>query len=264
MNEAVADNPNAATKPKEGITPSTLRIGTRYRANRVADNYDAIVVGSGKRHEINSMPHIQLPPKGPGRDRVLSMDEAAAMFGGMVDYDEYAPQIFIYMIISFNTLARPDAILDLTPSQVDYDNDLIKLNPEGRIQTKKRRPVIPMSKTLRLWLKIFEKHYMNGGQYFVNFHGKKIKSVKHGFANNKVRALLTDPKIVPYTIRHTMATELRKRSVPKLDVEGFLGHSGESTSDIYSHYDPSYLKQAVNAIDSYFGELDELVEFPLC
>ncbi len=29
------------------LKPSTLRIGTRYRANRVDDHYDAIVVGSG-------------------------------------------------------------------------------------------------------------------------------------------------------------------------------------------------------------------------
>ena len=28
-------------------TPSSIRIGTRYRANRVADNYDVVIVGSG-------------------------------------------------------------------------------------------------------------------------------------------------------------------------------------------------------------------------
>jgi all-trans-retinol 13,14-reductase len=29
------------------MKPSTLRIGYRYRANRLAEHYDAIVIGSG-------------------------------------------------------------------------------------------------------------------------------------------------------------------------------------------------------------------------
>ncbi|WP_276206924.1 hypothetical protein [Oceanicoccus sagamiensis] len=37
----------AAAKPSKGLKPSTLRIGTRYRPNRVDDNYDVIVIGSG-------------------------------------------------------------------------------------------------------------------------------------------------------------------------------------------------------------------------
>ena len=51
MNDAVALDTNESvatgTKPPSGKTPSTLRIGTRYRASRVADHYDVIVVGSG-------------------------------------------------------------------------------------------------------------------------------------------------------------------------------------------------------------------------
>ncbi|MCB1657129.1 MAG: NAD(P)/FAD-dependent oxidoreductase, partial [Pseudomonadales bacterium] len=41
MTEAVA------TPKKSGLTPSTIRIGKRYRANRLNGDYDAIVIGSG-------------------------------------------------------------------------------------------------------------------------------------------------------------------------------------------------------------------------
>ena len=51
-------------------------------------------------------------------------------------------------MISLNTLARPDAVLDLSPAQVDFKRRLIKLNPDGRKQTKKYRPVVPISETL--------------------------------------------------------------------------------------------------------------------
>ena len=55
-------------------------------------------------------------------------------------------------MISLNTLARPDAVLDLGPAQVDIKRRLIKLNPDGRKQTKKYRPVVPISETLLPWL----------------------------------------------------------------------------------------------------------------
>ena len=34
-------------KPRNKLKPSTIRIGTRYRANRLKGPYDAIVIGSG-------------------------------------------------------------------------------------------------------------------------------------------------------------------------------------------------------------------------
>lgn len=44
MNEQSADT---ATSKKPKTTASTLRIGTRYRAERIDAAYDAIVIGSG-------------------------------------------------------------------------------------------------------------------------------------------------------------------------------------------------------------------------
>lgn len=39
--------PDAKPLPSRSLTPSTLRIGRRYRANRLDGQYDAIVIGSG-------------------------------------------------------------------------------------------------------------------------------------------------------------------------------------------------------------------------
>lgn len=48
MTEAVAETAERSkSQSSTNKTPSTLRIGTRYRATRVADEYDAIVIGSG-------------------------------------------------------------------------------------------------------------------------------------------------------------------------------------------------------------------------
>ena len=51
------------------------------------------------------------------------------------------------------------------------------------------------------------------------------------------------PDVSPYTLRHTMATELRKRGVPAWEVAGLLGHKAGSyrTTEIYAKFGPDYL-----------------------
>jgi integrase len=58
-----------------------------------------------------------------------------------------------YDIIALNTWARPEAIMDLSVrQQVDFDTGLLNLNPLGRRQNKKQRPIIRLTSNLRGWL----------------------------------------------------------------------------------------------------------------
>jgi hypothetical protein len=55
--------------------------------------------------------------------------------------------------------------------------------------------------------------------------------------------------IVPKTIRHTVATELRAMGVPQLDVEGLLGHlMSNRITAVYAKYDPERLSSAKQAL----------------
>ena len=70
------------------------------------------------------------------------------------------------------------------------------------------------------------------------------------------KALDLGQEVVPKTVRHTMATELRKRGVPALDIEGMLGHSATlRTSAVYAKYDPEYLGGARAALDAFWDDL---------
>src|SRR5262249_35925835 len=63
-------------------------------------------------------------------------------------------------------------------------------------------------------------------------------------------------EVTAYTIRHTVAVEMRKRGVPVWEVAGFLGHSsGYKTTERYAKFGPDHLAGAVQAIDDYFAEL---------
>jgi len=64
----------------------------------------------------------------------------------------------------------------------------------------------------------------------------------------------------PYSIRHTMAKELRKRGVPPWELQGMLGHkAGEfRTTEVYAKHDPSYMGKARQAIDNIMKEIQDL------
>ncbi|MGE4528837.1 MAG: site-specific integrase, partial [Rhodospirillaceae bacterium] len=161
--------------------------------------------------------------------------------------------LLLYLVLAFGTLARPSALLELRRSQIDFENRLINLNQPGRQQTKKYRPALPMAKALCPWLKRAE------GEQVIAYHGKPVASIKTAFTAAREKAGL-DASVTPYTIRHTMATELRRRGVPQWEVGGMLGHqsAGFRTTEIYAKFDPTYLGKAIEAIDAYFTELDGL------
>lgn len=64
--------------------------------------------------------------------------------------------------------------------------------------------------------------------------------------------------MTPYSIRHGMARELRKRRVPTEQIKLILGHlpsGSDATTSIYAPYDPDFLGDAVRAIEEVMLEV---------
>jgi hypothetical protein len=138
---------------------------------------------------------------------------------------------------------------------VDLDDLRINLNPKGRKQTKKYRPIVPITDTLLPFVQ------QRGVKRFVNWHGNPIESINQGF-KTVVRAAGLNDEINPYSLRHTMAKELRKRGVPAWEVEGLLGHRRAGVTETYAVYAPDYLSQGREAIDAYFADLGVSLPVP--
>lgn len=118
-----------------------------------------------------------------------------------------------------------------------------------RKQTKKYRPIVPLTETLRPF--VCDRNV----ERFVLWNKKPIKSVRKTFTAAVSRAGLTS-EIQPYSLRHTMATELRSAGVSPWEIEGLLGHKRPTTSEKYARFEPSFLSQGRQAIDAYFKRLD--------
>lgn len=173
---------------------------------------------------------------------------------------------FRYVVIALNTCARNEAIFDLTLSkQVNFEVGTIDLNPVGRRQTKKRRPVIRMTTNLAAWFKHWEddkpiRQYQDTVEKRLNRMGKREDEFdKEG---NQVWKALNMPEMTCYTLRHFIATNMRRTSKPvsREQRSKWLGHTvneGSKTTDWYEKFDPDYLEEPMRATEEIIVRLQK-------
>jgi hypothetical protein len=129
----------------------------------------------------------------------------------------------------------------------------LDLNPPGRKQNKKFRPVLPVTPTLSPWLQ--DDRAPNAR--YVSYAAAPIDSIVHAWRLMREEASL-DEKVQPYSIRHGMAREMRKHKVPSEQIRLFLGHlpkGSDATTSIYAPYEPDYCAAAVAAIECVMDEV---------
>lgn len=159
----------------------------------------------------------------------------------------------MFCLVMLGTACRPDAALDLTYEQIDREAGIVSLNPEGRAQTKKHRPVVRLPRFLR------EAVLERGEGYVVNYRGSQVKSIKTAWRRSRERAEL-DKSVNPYSLRHSLARFMRSEGVPMDQVSQQLGHRVggiSSATEVYAPYAPEYQRDALRAIEQYFSLINQ-------
>lgn len=173
---------------------------------------------------------------------------------------------FRFVMIMLNTCARNEAIFDLDISkQANKEFGTLDLNPVGRRQTKKRRPVIRMTTNLQAWFDHWGddkpvRQYQDTVEKRLNAMGKRGDEFDE--AGKRVWTALEMPEMTCYTIRHFMATNMRRSSFPvsKEQRSKWLGHAvgeGSKTTDWYEKFDPDYLEQPMRATEEIIAKLQK-------
>jgi integrase len=237
------------------------QIATTLRERGLSEGYISRIFSVARaalRRAFDNEEIISVPPfiklrRGEARERVLSKSEAAALFNSANSESQ-----FFYLMLSFATGARPTAILELTHSQLDVERRRIRLNPAGRAQNKKRRPIVPMAEVLVPWIGA------TGDGHLINYGGKKYTKAGWDAIFKRLVVRSGVKGVSAYTVRHTVGTEMAERGVPWFEIKTFLGHSFKSdiTGD-YVHVRPEYLKAAIAAINAYFTEITPLINRPM-
>ncbi len=159
-----------------------------------------------------------------------------------------------FLIISIATLARPDAAHDVStkPERRQWSSNarVLSLNPVGRRQTKKYRPVVPVAWQAALRLDEATGFYVGAASVRSAWDSMCIDLGLPGEGESGMKL-----------IRRSMAKLLRDR-LPRADwveVEMILGHTKfDNVSDIYAPFDPNYLSAAKAEVERIIDEIESL------
>jgi integrase len=188
---------------------------------------------------IERAPAIWRPAAPERKERHLSRDAFKKLLAGTV-----APHARLYMLLGIFTAARPSAILDLTWDRIDFDRGTLNLNPPGRRQTAKRRPVVALNDQALEALRLA--YLARQCQYVIERGAKKVANIKKAFQAASERSGVY---ATPYSLRHTSAVWMAEAGIPMSQIAQFMGHDDSATTEKhYARYSPGFLKDAANAL----------------
>lgn len=193
------------------------------------------------------VPDIPLPDAPPPKDfwfdEVESQQLLAVASLQLADDPLHRGGLFVW--IAMETASRKRAIEELRWTQVDLHARLIRLNPEGRRQTAKRRPTVPISTAL---LKVLERAHAARRGDLVLGNSSSIERPFATMCRAAHRATGNEKflKATPHCLRHTWATLAARAGVSLFEIAGVLGDDIATVQRVYAHHCPDYLRNAVD------------------
>lgn len=186
-------------------------------------------------HYGKDAPSLWMPPASKPRDTWLTKEQARALVEAAT-----TPHIKLFLILGLSTGARAGAILDLTWDRVDFDQRTVDYRPTGRIQTNKRRTVVPMNERAREALS--EAYKARLTDHVIEYAGRPVASVKKAIERLSKR---TGIAFSPHVLRHTCAVWMAQDNVPMQMISQYLGHTSlRMTEQVYARYSPSFMRDA--------------------
>jgi integrase len=219
---------------------------------RAAFNHAA---ANGRIPYAPKVPSVPTEHRSPARDVRVTLQELGAMIGFAsldtetagkpIESDRYFTR-WLWLMIA--TACRPEAALKFDPRD-QWTGEMIDLHHAKAARTKKRNPVVPAIEPFKPVLEAWR-----------GDNGEAVHSRRRAWWTMR-RALGLPANVIPKTIRHTIATELRRRGVPAEQISGLLGHVAMNrTTEVYAKYDPSYLREAKAALTTIFAEVETHAE----
>lgn len=185
------------------------------------------------------------------------LDMIAVFINGLTPEEE---SIRRFAILKLAFACRSEAAMDASPFALDHRYRLLRLNPEGRRQTKKHRPTLPVP--ANLWRVLSDEWT---GETFV---GAKAKLQMRWFTARERIGL--PRQMIPNSLRHFMATELRHahlrydvERVPEDEREMWMGHRRASVHNSYGAFEPGYLGTAKRAVEAILDALNARLNRPV-
>jgi integrase len=216
---------------KRKVSPATAR----YELGMLA----VALRWAKQRRLITDAPEIWRPPVPERKRRHLTRAEFMRFLG-----EVKAPHARLYVLLGLYTMARPTALLELTWDRVNLDRGEIDLNPAGRRQTAKRRPIVAINDEAIEELRAAQSARQT--DFVIERGGAPVGSIKKAFQAASERSGV---KVTPYTLRHTGAVWAAESGVRMEELAQFMGHDDSRTTEKhYARFSPGHLRRVSNAV----------------
>jgi integrase len=234
------DGEITASKPRSPATTEESLIQLAAALNHAVD-------APGNRSDSRPLwkPEPRRQVTRPRRTRV-DVAVLARMAAYAAEPNKRRGSLHAFIVGTLCTIARPDSVVDISvaPDRRQWwpGAPTIDLNPHGRRQTKKFRPVLPVLPLLDEWLQHTWADYQAlpeedrvGRGWLVNYYGRPVQDVDSAWSSMLTELKLpTTREWKPYLLRHSLASMVRRRGAPKWEVQGFMGHHPGDTTETYA------------------------------
>jgi integrase len=185
-----------------------------------------------------------------------TLEQVAAFCDAVPEGEE--SRVLRCALLTLAFAGRPQAVRELRTDQFDARHGLLAFNQADRRQTKKYRPTVPVPPRLLPHLA----EWADEADTFIHKDGEPVAVLRKPWGQTLERAGLP-AAFTPKSLRHYMATEMRRRGVPREQREEWMGHRRASTNDRYGTFAPDYLREAVAAANAVLAELEQKATLPI-
>ena len=191
--------------------------------------------------------------------KVLSKETLEKLLNSIDLSTPYGVRNYCIVELIYSTGLRVSEVVSLNLGDIDFYKQIILVKGKG----KKQRYVI-FNDITTAWLEIYIKevrprlYFMPTKALFLSYCGKRLTRFGIWYNYKKIAEKINVSSKL-HSLRHTFATDLLKNGADLRTIQVLLGHENITTTQIYTHIDNKYLKEAHK---KYMPKLSKYFEQP--
>ena len=192
---------------------------------------------------------IETPRIGRKLPEVLSIEEIDALIAGIDLSTDQGHRNKAILETLYSCGLRVSELVNLEFEQLFFDEGFIRVIGKGNKQ--RLVPVSPsVKKEIEIYTKSVRNHQKikpgNESYVFLNRRGAKLTRVMiFTIIKNLAEKIGLQKTVSPHTFRHSFATHLLEGGANLRAIQEMLGHESITTTEIYTHLDQQFLKEAI-------------------
>ena len=192
---------------------------------------------------------LEQPKLGRKLPEVLSIEEVDELIAAVNLNSNEGPRNRAMLEVLYSCGLRVSELVNLKFTDLFYDEGFVRVIGKGN-----KERLVPLSKSVELEISTYQEkmrsnlNIKDGHENFIflNRRGKQLTRVMVFIIIKDLAAKIDLKKsISPHTFRHSFATHLIEGGANLRAIQEMLGHESIITTEIYTHLDQSFLKEAI-------------------